>query len=88
MPITRSGYGKPQANRTYRAQQHARNIRNNATHCAICGQPFQPGQPRHAGHTTPRAYGGNDYNLAATHATCNMRTGAMPITPPDDRSSL
>lgn len=79
MPITRSGYStRPRRNGSTRAYRQARaQALNGDTHCAICHQPFQPGQPIEADHRVPHSHGGADTtdNLRAVHRHCNRARG-------------
>jgi 5-methylcytosine-specific restriction endonuclease McrA len=45
--------------------------------CPLCGQWMRPGAKLHVDHRRPVARGGPhvDWNLALTHALCNLRKG-------------
>lgn len=49
-----------------------------ATHCALCGQPPTPNNPLVIDHRIPLAHGGPDQptNWQAAHRTCNLTKGA------------
>ena len=48
--------------------------------CALCGEPFKPGERIHVDHIKPVIAGGTDEltNLRATHPACNMRRRYLP----------
>lgn len=78
MPITRHGYTKQKRNGSTRAYRNARaHALAAATHCGICHQPFQPGDPIEADHIIARADNGTHdaTNLRPVHRTCNRRRG-------------
>jgi 5-methylcytosine-specific restriction endonuclease McrA len=69
----------PPRPRSRATQKQTRAIIAAATHCHICGRPFDnPHDPPVADHIVPRARGGPDTidNLAAAHRSCNGRKGA------------
>jgi hypothetical protein len=49
-----------------------------ATHCHLCQQPFQPGDPIEADHLYPEL--GHASPLAAAHRRCNASRGNQPFT--------
>ena len=63
--------------RTRRYFDAARQVRNNATTCALCGQGPRENDPWVADHIIPRANGGADTidNLQPAHRSCNGRRG-------------
>jgi 5-methylcytosine-specific restriction endonuclease McrA len=58
------------------SKQH-RQLRNNATTCALCGKDARDNDPWVADHFIPRARGGPDTidNLQPAHRSCNGRRG-------------
>lgn len=62
----------------------ARQVKEAAQFCALCGQPFTADDPPVADHILPRALGGSDRieNLRAAHRSCNARRGKSlaPLT--------
>lgn len=78
MPIIRHGYATTRRNGSTRAYRQARaHTIANATHCAICRRPFEPGDLVETDHRVPVARGGVDSigNLRATHRYCNRARG-------------
>jgi 5-methylcytosine-specific restriction endonuclease McrA len=63
--------------RTCRYFDAARQVRNNATTCALCGKGPRENDPWVADHIVPRAEGGSDHisNLQPAHPSCNGRRG-------------
>jgi 5-methylcytosine-specific restriction endonuclease McrA len=63
--------------RTRRYFDAARQVRNNATTCALCGKGSRDNDPWVADHIVPRAEGGSDdiSNLQPAHRSCNGRRG-------------
>lgn len=60
----------------YAYRQEAKRVKAEATHCHICGQPFQAGDRVEADHLIA---GSNEGGLAAAHRLCNQRRGAKPL---------
>ncbi len=60
----------------YAYRQRAKAIRDTATHCHICKQPFTPTDRIEADHLIP---GHPDSPLAPAHRSCNQRRGDKPI---------
>jgi 5-methylcytosine-specific restriction endonuclease McrA len=63
---------------TRRYNQTRRVVLANATHCHLCGLPFNdPRDPPVCDHLIPTSLGGGDHinNLAAAHKSCNGRRG-------------
>lgn len=75
--IVRHGYAARRNKDSYQRATNRRAILANASHCAICGRAFKPGDHREADHITPVSAGGSDAlsNLRATHRGCNRRRG-------------
>ena len=78
----RSGMGD-EARRAKKAQlynyayrQEAKRVRDTATHCHICKQPFVEGDRVEADHIIPGLIGGP---LAAAHRRCNQSRGDKPL---------
>lgn len=48
-----------------------------ATHCALCNQPYAPGDRRSLDHIVPLSLGGADTrsNVQSAHFSCNTRKG-------------
>jgi 5-methylcytosine-specific restriction endonuclease McrA len=63
--------------RTRRYFRAARQVRDNATTCALCGKGERENDPWVADHIIPRAEGGTDHisNLQPAHRSCNGRRG-------------
>ena len=60
----------------YAYRQAAKALRETATHCHICKEPFRQGDRVEADHLIP---GSNEGGLAAAHRLCNQRRGAKPL---------
>lgn len=60
----------------YAYRQEAKRIRDTATHCHICNQPFVEGDRVEADHIIPGLIGGP---LAAAHRRCNQSRGDKPL---------
>ena len=56
----------------------AKIVRENSTHCHLCGKPFQPGDTIEADHLFPEQ--GHGSPLGGAHRTCNRQRGNRPIT--------
>ena len=56
-------------------------VRRTATHCHLCGQPFQRGDRIEADHLNPGTPVHSVSDLAPAHALCNARRGNKPIEP-------
>lgn len=54
----------------------AKIVRENATHCHLCKQPFVEGDRVEADHVIPNAV---DSPLAPAHRHCNQSRGAKPL---------
>jgi 5-methylcytosine-specific restriction endonuclease McrA len=68
---------QPKVNRTWAYKKNAAIIRQNATHCSICGCDFTPDNPVVADHIIPRMFGGGDdlENLRPACRRCNGARG-------------
>ena len=75
MTIVRHGYATHKRNgstRAYRKQRQA--VLASATHCALCGAAFKPGEPIDTDHI--HAYADHGHGpLQATHPHCNRSKG-------------
>lgn len=60
----------------YAYRKQAKLIRETATHCHICKEPFKDGDRIEADHLIP---GSNEGGLAAAHRLCNQQRGAKPL---------
>jgi hypothetical protein len=60
----------------YAYRQEAKRVKENATHCHLCKEPFLLGQPIEADHLQA---GVSDSPLAAAHRLCNQRRGDKPL---------
>ena len=65
----------------YGGEYHAKAklIRENSTHCYLCGKPFTDGEPIQADHLYPQL--GSQSPLGATHPHCNRAKGDHPHPP-------
>lgn len=61
----------------YSYKQLAKEVKANATHCHLCGEPFKAGDIIEADHLVA---GSNSGGLAGAHRLCNQRRGAKPLT--------
>ena len=60
----------------YAYRQEAKRVRDTATHCHICKQPFMEGDKIEADHLIAGLIGGP---LAPAHRRCNQSRGDKPI---------
>jgi hypothetical protein len=58
-------------------KRRARELKQYATHCHLCGKQFVEGDTIEADHLYPEL--GNDSPLAPTHRHCNQQRGNTPI---------
>ena len=57
----------------------AKTVRENSTHCHICGKQFTGGDRVEADHLYPELGAGSP--LLGAHRTCNRKRGNTPLTP-------
>ena len=69
-------YAKKAKLYNYAYRQAARRVKEEATHCHICGRIFVQGDRVEADHLIP---GLIDGPLAAAHRACNQRRGNKPL---------
>lgn len=62
----------PRTHYTGDYRRRAKQVRDNATHCWICGNPARPGDPWQADHLHP---GDPDSPLLPAHRSCNAARG-------------
>ena len=75
-PLTPQRQAKKAGLYNYAYRQAAKLIRENATHCHICKEPFKEGDRIEADHLIA---GSNEGGLAAAHRLCNQRRGQKPL---------
>ena len=59
-------------------KKRAKIVRENSTHCHLCGKPFQGGDIVEADHLYPEQ--GHRSPLAGAHRSCNRQRGNTPLT--------
>ena len=57
-------------------RRRAKQVRENATHCHLCGEGYRPTDPFEADHLLP---GDPNSPLAPAHRSCNQKRGDKPL---------
>lgn len=74
---------KYKGNYKYQARLVKQQALEQGLNCPLCDLPLASGGPIHADHIYPEL--GSNSPLQAVHASCNLRKGNRPPTPPNGR---